>query len=51
MEYIEDMTSICEECGSHDSRYVSDPFEEEMNNIIIMRWLCSKCEEKIALEV
>ncbi len=51
MDYTEDIKITCEECGSYDVKYVSDPFEEEMNNIIVMRWLCSNCEEKIALEV
>lgn len=34
--------SNCEICGN-PAKFITDPFEEEMNDRIVLRWLCSDC--------
>ena len=41
----------CEMCGSEDAELLVDPFEEDMNGIIVMRWLCSSCYNSIAGDI
>lgn len=42
----------CEDCGSTDGvSYIEEPFEQEMNGISEMMWLCGSCYSNRAMEV
>ena len=42
----------CEKCGCKDcASYVEDPYQKDMNDTIVMRWLCSECYADIAGDI
>lgn len=36
---------VCESCGdaTKPTKFVADPFDEEVNNKVVMRHFCDKC--------
>jgi len=42
----------CENCGcTQCADYVKDPYQDDMNDVVIMRWLCSECYRDIAGDI
>lgn len=41
----------CEDCGSEESNYIIDPYEYELIGVENWRWLCSECENNLAMEI
>jgi len=43
----------CYRCGTYgsDVKYVADPYMEEIENEIVMVWLCEKCYDLICDDI
>ncbi len=46
--------SLCEcTCGDHEGEveFVIDPYDEDVNNTEVWRWLCAKCYEHHVMDI
>ncbi len=42
----------CEVCGEEKKcRYIADPFDEDVNNATVMRWLCDECYDNLCDDI
>ena len=41
----------CEECGGPNATKQADPYEEDVNDRVVMRWLCERCVKNLADEI
>lgn len=43
----------CDSCGKRkrDVQWIIDPFQEDVYNAVVWRWLCGDCEQKLCDDI
>jgi hypothetical protein len=41
----------CNRCGKEDAVYIANPYVKEINDEIIMEWLCDSCYSLLCDEI
>jgi hypothetical protein len=37
-------THVCDVCGEEkECRYIADPYQGDVDGVVVMRWLCDSC--------
>lgn len=47
----EDNSNRCQYCYNKGASYVANPFDEDVNDIINMEWICDECYNNIAGDI
>jgi hypothetical protein len=41
----------CRDCGSSDTTLMADPYAQDVENTLILVWLCERCADERAAEI
>lgn len=51
LEFQKDLDGYCDICGESNASYTIDPFDEDLNGVINMRWLCTDCYQNLMADI